>query len=245
MSLGIGLLALTSTPLLTELSGGPAVASSQTHIEAPSSSAAIGAAQVLAQVAAPHVAQVQAAKPAQKPPQAQPRQEATMMPTPTAPVIPVFVLPEIPTKIQIPAIKVNTKVQPVGPGKTVSNLGLEWTSPKSRNVGWHDYSGQLGQSRNMVMNGHNNIYGGIFRKLYTLQAGDLITVSSPSYWRTYVVTEVMILKEKGEPYEVLQQNASYISPLVQEDRLTLISCWPETNNTHRVIVLAKPVAQNY
>ena len=223
MALGIGLLALTSATILPGGSDRTVIANSHidSNVEAP--------------------AQVADARPAMR----QPQQEVTMVPTPTSAPTPVFILPEIPTRIDIPAIKVKAKVLPVGPGKTVSNFGLEWTSPNSKNVGWHNYSGQLGQARNMVMNGHNNIYGSVFRKLYTLKAGDLITISSPSYWRTYVVSEVLILKERGEPYEVLQQNASYISPLVTEDRLTLVSCWPETSNTHRVIVLAKPVAQSY
>jgi sortase (surface protein transpeptidase) len=28
-----------------------------------------------------------------------------------------------------------------------------------------------------------------------------------------------------------------------DDRLTIISCWPENNNTHRVVVIARPVTQ--
>ena len=231
MALGMGLLALTSATILPGLSDNAAIATSHGQIEAEAPIIAHSPALVYAPVARPHMRQ--------------PQQEATMMPTPVPPPTPVFILPEIPTLLEIPAIRVKAKVQPVGPGKTVSNLGLEWQSPRNRNIGWHNYSRQLGQSGNMVMNGHNNIYGSIFRKLYTLKAGDLITVSSPSYWRTYVVSDVLIVKERGEPYEVLQANAAYISPMVTEDRLTLVSCWPETSNTHRVIVLAKPVGQSY
>jgi LPXTG-site transpeptidase (sortase) family protein len=55
-----------------------------------------------------------------------------------------------------------------------------------------------------------------------------------------VVTEKHILKEKGEPPEVRRQNAKWIEPS-DDERLTMITCWPYTNNTHRLIVVAKPV----
>jgi sortase A len=35
------------------------------------------------------------------------------------------------------------------------------------------------------------------------------------------------------------ENARWIGPFPDE-RLTLVTCWPYTNNTHRVIVIAKP-----
>jgi LPXTG-site transpeptidase (sortase) family protein len=39
---------------------------------------------------------------------------------------------------------------------------------------------------------------------------------------------------------VRQANARWIGPF-NDERLTLVTCWPYTNNTHRVIVVAKPV----
>ncbi len=56
----------------------------------------------------------------------------------------------------------------------------------------------------------------------------------------YAVTEKHILKEKGEPAEVRHQNATWIGPTADE-RLTMITCWPYTNNTHRLVVVAKRV----
>ncbi len=147
----------------------------------------------------------------------------------------------VPQRIVINKLKVNAKIQPVGPGKAIGTNAVEWTAPNNRNVGWHDYSGRMGESKNIVLNGHNNIYGAVFRKLYTLQAGDEITLQAGDREATYVVEEVMILKERGEPLEVRIQNAKYIQPMA-DDRLTIISCWPENNNTHRVVVIAKPAA---
>ncbi len=145
----------------------------------------------------------------------------------------------VPERIWIDKLKVNAKIQPVGPGKSIGSNAVEWTAPRNRNVGWHDYSGRIGEGKNMVLNGHNNIYGAVFRKLYTLQAGDLVRIGAGDREMTYIVEEVMILKERGEPLEVRIDNAQYIQPMV-DDRLTLISCWPENNNTHRVVVIAKP-----
>jgi LPXTG-site transpeptidase (sortase) family protein len=155
-----------------------------------------------------------------------------------------IISPEVPSLIEIPAIKVKAPIVSVGPGKKVGKNSVEWSSPNKGQVGWHNYSGRLGEAKNIVMNGHNNIQGAVFRKLYTLQAGDLITVSSASYVRMYQVQEVLTLLERGVSYEQRVQNAKYIQPK-NEDILTLVSCWPETNNTHRVIVIAKPVSQNY
>lgn len=147
----------------------------------------------------------------------------------------------IPQRIVIDKLKVNAKIQPVGPGKAIGSNAVEWTAPNNKNVGWHDYSGRLGEGKNIVLNGHNNIYGSVFRKLYTLQAGDLVKLSAGNQEVMYRVEEVMILKERGEPLETRIKNAQYIQPMA-DDRLTIISCWPENNNTHRVVVIAKPAA---
>ena len=48
-------------------------------------------------------------------------------------------------------------------------------------------------------------------------------------------------RELGESLEVRQKNASWISP-TDDERITLITCWPYTSNSHRVIVVAKPVS---
>jgi len=55
----------------------------------------------------------------------------------------------------------------------------------------------------------------------------------------YVVNAVLILPEKGMPLEVRQENARWIAP-TEREQLTLVTCWPHDNNTHRVIVVAYP-----
>jgi sortase A len=52
----------------------------------------------------------------------------------------------------------------------------------------------------------------------------------------------MILPEKYEEMDIRMNNAQWILPSVDE-RLTLISCWPFESNTHRVIIVARPLAR--
>ena len=93
---------------------------------------------------------------------------------------------------------------------------------------------------NIVLSGHNNIQGAVFRKLYELQPGDIAKVWAGGQEFDYQVEEVMILEETNAPLEQRQENARWIAPF-DDERLTLVSCWPETSNTHRVVVVAKPV----
>lgn len=152
------------------------------------------------------------------------------------------VQPVIPTRIVIEKIRVDATIEPVGPSnKLVGKGAVEWAAPKNRNVGWHDYSGRLGEGTNIVLNGHNNIYGAVFRKLYTLRAGDQIRVSAGDVERVYVVAEVRRVLERGQSIAVRMKNAEPIQPM-KDDRLTLVSCWPETGNSHRIIVIARPLS---
>jgi sortase A len=107
-------------------------------------------------------------------------------------------------------------------------------------VGWHQTSKLPGAAGNVVLNGHHNIKGEVFRYLVDVEEGDRVILYAQDNIHYYQVTEKHILKEKGEPIEVRQQNARWIGP-TQDERLTLITCWPYTNNTHRLIVVAKPV----
>lgn len=89
------------------------------------------------------------------------------------------------------------------------------------------------------MAGHNNINGEVFRDLANVEVGDKIVAYAGDQGLEYVVELKTIVKEKGEPLEVRRRNAQWIAPTA-DTRLTLVSCWPYTSNTHRVIVVAKP-----
>ncbi len=145
-----------------------------------------------------------------------------------------------PSYIVIPSIKLNAPVVPVGwhieeqNGQRIS----VWDSPDNA-AGWHETSAYPGRSGNVVLNGHNNIRGEVFRYLIDLEPGARIVLYVGDTAYNYAVTEKHILKEKGEPPEVRYQNARWIAPTTDE-RLTLVTCWPYTSNTHRLIIVARP-----
>ncbi|MCS7220544.1 MAG: sortase [Anaerolineae bacterium] len=106
-------------------------------------------------------------------------------------------------------------------------------------AGWHEGSALPGQPGNIVLSGHHNIQGQVFRGVERLRPGDEVVLYADGQAFRYVVELKVIVKEKGEPPEVRQENARWIGPFPDE-RLTLVTCWPYTSNTHRVIVVARP-----
>ena len=90
-----------------------------------------------------------------------------------------------------------------------------------------------------MLDGHHNIYGEVFRYLVDLKPGDTIQLWAGDQAREYVVSLLKILPEKGQPLEVRLKNARWIQP-TEDERLTLITCWPYESNTHRLIVVALP-----
>jgi LPXTG-site transpeptidase (sortase) family protein len=48
------------------------------------------------------------------------------------------------------------------------------------------------------------------------------------------------LREAGESSKTRMENASWIGES-NDERLTLVTCWPYESNTHRLIVVARPV----
>jgi LPXTG-site transpeptidase (sortase) family protein len=162
----------------------------------------------------------------------------TALPSPTPEPTPA---PEIPARISIPTIGLDAPVVSVEP-QVMYVEGQEyrqWASPDEFAAGWHDTSALLNQNGNLVLNGHNNIYGSVFQHLDELKQGDIIYISAQSTSQMYLVSNIMLLEERSQSLEVRLQNASWIQP-ADDRRLTLITCWPITSNTHRLIVVAVP-----
>lgn len=151
-------------------------------------------------------------------------------------------LSEIPFHLVIPAIGLDAPIMSVQP--EFVNIGglelLQWISPNEYAAGWHETSARLGEVGNTVINGHHNTSGEVFKRLVDLIEGDLIKVYSGQHLFTYQITNKMILPEKYETLEVRIKNAQWILPS-QDERLTLITCWPYESNTHRLIIVAKPI----
>jgi LPXTG-site transpeptidase (sortase) family protein len=148
--------------------------------------------------------------------------------------------PGDPERITIPAINLDAPVVQaeiqwvqVGGGEY-----KQWHVPNLFAAGWHESSARLGEVGNTVFNGHNNIFGEVFRHLDELGVGDFIQVYSNTHVFEYVITNTMILPERFQEIDLRMSNAQWILPS-EDYRLTLISCWPYESNTHRVIVVAK------
>jgi sortase A len=167
----------------------------------------------------------------------------TPLPTPTPTTNPFPPAQSPPTRIVAGSIGLDSEVVVVGWHKEAMN-GQEmsvWVVADYA-AGWHKNSALPGHEGNIVLSGHHNIMGEVFRYIVDLEPGDFITLYADDRPYFYKVESKFIVKDKGEPNEVRYQNARWIGPFTDQ-RLTLIACWPYTNNTHRVIVIAKPVLE--
>ena len=148
-----------------------------------------------------------------------------------------------PERILIPVIDLDAPVIPIGFEELVfgGERYQQWLAPSTRAAGWHKTSVGLGAVGNTVLNGHHNIYGEVFRDLYRLESGDQIDIVSGEQTFHYVVVYVGILPERNQPLEVRLENSEWIQS-TDDERITLITCWPYESNTHRVIVVAVPAS---
>jgi sortase A len=161
-------------------------------------------------------------------------------PTTSPPTPPASAPAGAPTRLVIKSVGIDTPVMPVA-WTVVEQNGLEFSvwNVADYVAGWHQTSALPGQPGNTVLAGHHNIKGEVFRYLVDVQEGDEVDLYVGDTVYPYFVEQKLILKEKGEPPEVRRQNAQWIAP-TNDVRVTLVTCWPYTNNTHRVIVVARP-----
>lgn len=155
--------------------------------------------------------------------------------------------PAIPDHIIIPVIELDAPVIEAGTRKVRVNGQIyeQYTAPDEYAAGWHPDSALLGVVGNTVLNGHHNVHGEVFSKLVDLEAGDIIYIFSGDRQFGYMVTNKMILPELGEDVSIQQrlENARWIMESLDE-RLTLVTCWPAYSNTHRLVIVAKPIQIN-
>ena len=150
-------------------------------------------------------------------------------------------IPLIPDKIEIPAIGLVAPIQIAEfnftdiEGETFG----QWVPAAAFAAAWHPNSALLGEKGNTVINGHHNMYGEVFGKLIDLESGDIIYVYAKGKRYPFVVANKMILLERGQPLEVRMENAEWLGK-TDDERLTLVTCWPQKTNTHRLIIVARP-----
>lgn len=161
----------------------------------------------------------------------------TLTPTPTPTPEPE---PMPAVRIIIPKIKVNEKVveirlKKMGKG---DNTRYVWNTAKYA-VGHRSNSAHPGETGNIVLSGHNNVYGEVFRRLNQLEPGDRIYLYTLDEEFVYVVHEKALVRAVGATAEDEAKHARYTAR-TPDETLTLTSCWPYATYTHRIYVVAKP-----
>lgn len=147
-----------------------------------------------------------------------------------------------PVRLVIPSLNIDVRVRSVGLlsyGKGDERY-YQWQVPRGYEVGWHNTSAPLGQPGNTVLNGHNNIYGEVFRYLIDVAVGEQIFLYDEDQAYVYQVTQQELLPENGQPLAIRTQNAKWIEA-TNDERITLVSCWPYATNAYRLVVVAKAV----
>jgi sortase A len=124
-------------------------------------------------------------------------------------------------RIQIPAINIDAPVV----------QGDGWEQLK-KGVAQHAGTPDPGENGNLILSGHNDVFGEVFRFLERLMPGDIVIVFTAQRQYTYVITGTQIV----QPTQVEVMNPT------PNPTLTLISCHPYLVDDHRIVVSA--VLQN-
>jgi len=153
--------------------------------------------------------------------------------------------PKIPDHLEIPSINLVAPVviSDYNKTKVEGETFGQWVAPFKFAAGWHPDSALLGQIGNTVINGHHNEFGEVFGHLVDVNVGDIILVTSGNDVFKFIVANRMILPERFQPAEVRLENARWLSK-TNDIRLTLVTCWPKESNTHRLIIVARPLFSN-
>jgi sortase A len=146
-----------------------------------------------------------------------------------------------PNRLVIPAIGLDTAIVDVGweVVERGAQRTTEWQTADNA-AGRHLNSARPGEQGNVVLSGHHNTKGEVFRRIseQELAVGDAIYLYDAQGRRhTYQVSEVTEpLLEVGASEAQRLANARYIQP-TSDARVTLVTCWPYWTNTHRIVVV--------
>lgn len=166
---------------------------------------------------------------------------AAMFAAPVATLVPMATARPVPDRIEIPAIGLDCPVEEVGWEATIVN-GESFSSWQTASfaAGWHKNSKPPGEIGNTVISGHNNIDGAVFKDIHLLDFDDRIYVHVGSQVHVYGVSTNFVVREAGAEPEARKKNARWISR-TEDERLTMVTCFPPWSNTHRTIVIARPL----
>jgi len=149
-----------------------------------------------------------------------------------------------PTRLLIPALDLDAPVQEMGWKVIEDAKGVrsEWEVVDFA-AGHHINSAFPGEAGNVVLSGHNNIAGAVFQSVCVIGepgvdfglGDEMILVDELGRRFIYQVNGWRRLAEANASIARRQENAGYLNPTTLP-QLTLVTCWPPTSNTHRVIV---------
>lgn len=167
---------------------------------------------------------------------------ATPLPTFTPTPWPTAAPPPPPAiRLAIPAIRLNSAIEEVTASlinPQNQELGTVWQTVAFA-VGHYDTSGNPGEGRNIVVAGHNNTLGEVFRDLNKLTPGDEVILYTQDREFHYLVEKKYIIPFLGQETDADAKLRALTAPQTSE-RVTLISCWPYATNASRIIVIAGP-----
>lgn len=146
-----------------------------------------------------------------------------------------------PVRLSIKSVGIDSEVVPVSWDMIPAAGGrmkAEWQVADYA-VGHHYGSANPGQIGNVVLSGHVDYKGQVFKELHKVNKGDEVTLYTEKGQYLYVVTDMVLVLEEGASEEQKRANARYMDP-TPDQTLTMITCWPYGINTHRLIVIAKP-----
>lgn len=161
---------------------------------------------------------------------------STPQPSPS----PLVAMPK-PTRIQIPAANIDTKIVEVGYDVvTIDGQQVIQWQVADHAAGHNSTSANPGEGHNIVITGHDDWRGEVFRTLEQAKPGDdVIITTEDGKVHHYSVTEVELRKEVGVPLSERLATGQFLAPM-GEERVTLVTCWPYGVDDHRLIVIAKP-----
>ncbi len=169
-------------------------------------------------------------------PGARPQTAATpVVPAHPEPFVPaaqraILMRPEGVTRVVVPAVHIDARVEPVG--YTFQNGHLDYDVPLHE-AGHYVGSADPGDRGNVVIAGHVATRGGqgIFEALPGVKAGDIVEVYRGSEVYRYSVVEI----------RVVAADATDVMTQTQDATLTLITCFPTNNFQNRLVVVGKLV----
>jgi len=121
-------------------------------------------------------------------------------------------------RIQIPALKIDAPVV----------QGDGWEQLK-KGVAQHIGSANPGDSGNVVLSAHNDVYGELFRNLDKLQPGDQVVLYTQQRQYVYIVDRT----------EIVEPTAVEVMASTGVPSVTLISCYPYLVDKQRIVVFAR------